>query len=211
MLKYREITGVIHCKTGLRIGGSKDELEIGGVDNPIIRHPITRLPYIPGSSLKGKIRCLLEIKAGVSIAGNGLHNCNSCPICRNFGSLRSDSMTRFIFRDCNLTPDSQDKLTKAQVETGMNLAELKAEVSIDRRTGKAANKALRSIERVPAGTEFDFAMTIRSLKKDDPDEQANLILQGIKLLEQDYLGSSGSRGYGQVEFRDLKIDGKPLR
>jgi CRISPR type III-A-associated RAMP protein Csm3 len=54
------ITGGIRLVTGLHIGGAAAGLDIGGVDNPIIRHPVTREPYIPGSSLRGKIRALLE-------------------------------------------------------------------------------------------------------------------------------------------------------
>ena len=54
------ITGLIELKTGLHIGTSQETLEIGGMDNPVIRDPLTREPYIPGSSLKGKLRSLLE-------------------------------------------------------------------------------------------------------------------------------------------------------
>ncbi len=57
---YKVITGQIECVTGLHIGGSADQIDIGGVDLPIIKHPINGEPYIPGSSLKGKIRSQLE-------------------------------------------------------------------------------------------------------------------------------------------------------
>src|SRR3989339_341232 len=64
------IRGKIECLTGLHIGGSKDKLEIGGVDSPVLRNPQNRMPYIPGSSLKGKLRTLLEYSMGV-VSDNG--------------------------------------------------------------------------------------------------------------------------------------------
>ena len=60
LVKIKKITGEIKCVTNLHIGGSKDMLGIGMMDNPVIRDPVTDEPYIPGSSLKGKMRSLLE-------------------------------------------------------------------------------------------------------------------------------------------------------
>lgn len=54
------ISGILECVTGTRIGGTQEKFEIGGIDNPVIKDPLTDLPYIPGSSLKGKLRHLLE-------------------------------------------------------------------------------------------------------------------------------------------------------
>ncbi len=59
---YLTLRGILHCVTGLRIGGSAEMIEIGGLDNPIIKHPLTKMPYVPGSSLKGKMRSLLELR-----------------------------------------------------------------------------------------------------------------------------------------------------
>ncbi|MDK2960694.1 MAG: CRISPR-associated protein Csm3 [Bacillota bacterium] len=211
LIRHREITGIIHCKTGLRIGGSRETLEIGGIDAPIIRHPITELPYIPGSSLKGKMRSLLEQATG-NVSDNGSpHNCGRCPVCVNFGSLKSESSTRFLFRDAPLTAESEEKLRRAQEEKGLNFSELKTEVVINRKTGRADRVGPRTFERVPEGTEFAFSMTVRVFEGDDEQKMLDLLRQGFELLEKDYLGSSGSRGYGQIEFRDLKIDGQPLR
>lgn len=50
----------LRCITGLHIGGTDEGFEIGGMDNPVIKDPITGFPYIPGASLKGKMRSLLE-------------------------------------------------------------------------------------------------------------------------------------------------------
>jgi CRISPR-associated protein Csm3 len=56
------ITGKIQCLTGLHIGGTEEGYEIGGMDNPVIKDKITGYPYIPGSSLKGKMRSMMEWK-----------------------------------------------------------------------------------------------------------------------------------------------------
>ena len=58
--EIKEITATIEIVTGLHIGGNNDEIKIGGIDNPVIKNPLTNEPYIPGSSLKGKIRSLIE-------------------------------------------------------------------------------------------------------------------------------------------------------
>lgn len=212
LVGYKEIRGIIHCKTGLRIGGSNDNLEIGGIDSPIIRHPITDLPYIPGSSLKGKMRTLLELKTGNVDQEKGQpHNCGRCEVCVNFGSFKSTSPTRFIFRDCLITDQSAEWLRSTQEQKGFGMTEEKKEVAIDRRTGRALNGSLRTLERVPAGTEFEFAMSIRIFEGDNEQHTIELVRKAIDLLEKDYLGGSGSRGYGQVEFKNMTIDGKPLR
>lgn len=211
LVGYREVKGIIHCKTGLRIGGSKDDLEIGGVDNPIIRHPITELPYIPGSSIKGKMRSLLEQKLDKIAGGGKPHECGQCEVCLCFGAFRSASVSRFIFRDCHLTPSSEQALRDLQTEKGINMSEAKKEVIIDRKTGRARDGGLRTNERIPAGAEFAFAMSIRVLTGDPEEDYIRLLKTGIELVEKDYLGGSGTRGYGQVEFRSLSIDGSPLR
>ena len=108
------IRGRIECLTGLHIGGSKDKMEIGGVDSPVVRDPVThRQPYIPGSSLKGKMRMLLEYATGNVEMGDekqdkkrgDVHNCTrpDCPVCRIFGSSAAEERrcgpTRLLVRD----------------------------------------------------------------------------------------------------------------
>lgn len=205
---YKEIKGTIRCQTGLRIGGSKDNLDIGGVDSPIIRHPITDLPYIPGSSIKGKMRTLLELNTGNISPDGRPHNCGNCPVCVYFGSLRTPSPTWFLFRDAPLTQEWETKLREAQEEKGLNFSELKNENWIDRRTGRAGQGGLRTFERVPAETEFQFSAVIRIFEKDEEQRAIDFMKKGLRLLILDYLGSSGSRGYGQIEFKDLTLDGK---
>ena len=58
-------SGQIELVSGLHIGSGNAEMHIGGTDNPVIKNPVTNQPYIPGSSLKGKMRSLLEWRAGV--------------------------------------------------------------------------------------------------------------------------------------------------
>lgn len=210
---YSIVKGIIRCDSGLRIGGSKDSLEIGTTDNPIIRHPISGLPYIPGSSLKGKMRSLLELKVGTFNHKGGPCDCGKCVICKLFGCgspQKATEMTRFIFRDSMITAASEELLREAQAEKGVNFSEVKSENWIDRKTGKAGNGGLRTQERVPEGTSFNFEISIRVFDTDNKDTFKVTIAEGLRLMQQDYLGSSGSRGYGKIKFLDLTLDGQPF-
>jgi len=202
LLHYRKLTGTIACETGLRIGGSKEDIEIGGMENPIIRHPITDEPYIPGSSLKGKVRSLLEQKYGLVTSRGEPCGCGECIVCRVFGPHKNPrhelGPTRILVRDADLTADSRDRLERAKEEKSIFYAEVKTENIINRLTGTAEHP--RTVERVPAGTEFDFEIAVRIFERDDEAEIMGLIEEGLSLLEQDYLGSSGSRGYGKVKL-----------
>ena len=116
LTSYSVVKGTILCESGLRIGGSKDSLEIGTTDNPIIRHPVNGLPYIPGSSLKGKMRSLLELKAGTISQKGGPCDCGRCDVCTLFGCgnpSRATEMTRLIFRDAMITESSEKVLREA--------------------------------------------------------------------------------------------------
>lgn len=212
---YIQLTGVVHCQTGLRIGGNKEEIEIGGMDNPIIRHPVTKHPYIPGSSLKGKLRSLLEYKHGK--VGDRGKPCGclkaDCPICPMFGphiqgNKQSHALgpTRIILRDAMIRQESID-LLEPLMDEGIHYTEVKTENIIDRSTGKAADHGLRTQERVPAGTEFDFELVLRVFEGDDAQKMLGDVADALRMLEKDYLGSSGSRGYGQVTITGLQKDG----
>ncbi len=208
------IRGKIRCETGLHIGGNKDIFEIGGIDAPVIRDPITRLPYIPGSSLKGRMRFLLEWETG-RVSSNGRpHNCgkdddpNSCPVCRVFGISAAENLkvgpTRLIVRDAHPTEKTVDKWK--ELDTGLLYTEWKKENYINRITSRADP---RDMERVPRGSEFNFEMVYGIYDMDDggkTDLEFLRYLQiAMKLLEDSYLGGSGSRGYGKVKFEDVKI------
>jgi CRISPR-associated protein Csm3 len=214
LIGYKAISGIIQCVSGLRIGGSKDTIEIGGMDNPIIRNPLDKFPYIPGSSLKGKMRSLLEWEIDDKLGKDGnvhqFKDCNKddkCPICRIFG-VTDDEVKfgpgRTIFRDGWVTETSKDKLKELQLKKGLLYVEEKTETAIDRLKGKAKDGSLRQYERVPAGTEFSFCIDYRVFDINDngqtDNENFNWLLHGLWLLQQDALGSSGSRGYGQIKF-----------
>jgi CRISPR-associated protein Csm3 len=180
--------------TGLHIGGSKDSVEIGGIDNPVIKVATRKnQPYIPGSSLKGKMRCLLEQVNGATAVGKS-------EIVNNlFGYASNNQPSKLIVRDAYLTADSVEKLVAASLD--MPYTENKYENTIDRVKGKAEHP--RQSERVPAGAEFEVGMVINVWDNDNADELKQLLRQGIALIENDYLGGSGSRGYGQVKFGEL--------
>ena len=206
------IDGKIVCKSGLHIGGSTDGIDIGGSDNPIIRDPITKYPYIPGSSLKGKLRSLLELsdkKSSESVITNkgGVSSDENCIATKLFGLTPKDDyvdaeknyQTRIIIRDSHPTEE-----TIKMWENHKDLtdgAELKWENTINRIN---ANANPRNIERVPKGSKFNFEI-IFSTYSDNEFENILRLLESIKLLENNYLGGSGSRGSGQVSFENINI------
>ena len=216
------LTGKIRCKTALHIGGSKDAYEIGGMDNPVIK-TIRGVPYIPGSSLKGKLRSLLEWSLG-KVTSSETCKCGKadCEVCRIFGTSADKGTkfgpTRLVVRDAPLTEESEDEL-KALGST--TFTEVKTETAIDRLSGKAKDGSLRPIERVPEGTEFEFSMVysvyssgdtveIKDINGEKVDVDTDIaffphVLNAMALLEDSYLGGMGSRGSGQVEFKDLKL------
>ena len=180
--------------TGLHIGDSKDNVEIGGIDNPIVRRTIDNVPYIPGSSLKGKIRSLLEQIAGsAKVGGNDEIN-------NLFGFSSDNKPSKIIFRDSYMDNESLEKLKNSEY-TDMPYAEVKFENVIDRIKGTAEHP--RQMERIPAGVSFDIEIIINVWSEDEENKLIELLEKGIKALENDYLGGSGSRGYGQVKFGQL--------
>jgi len=202
------ISGVITCKTGMRIGGSKDDIDVGGTDSPIIRDPLTGLPYIPGSSLKGKLRSYLEYKYGkVKQKGLPCGCCNDdCLVCKVFGphltnvSNREHDLgpTRIIVRDAHLSKESQERFLPL-LQQGINYAELKRENIINRATGVAADLGLRTGERTLASAKFDFTIHVRIFEGDPEDRILSFIEEGLEGLRSEYLGGSGTRGYGWVD------------
>lgn len=170
--------------TGMHIGVGNDRPEIGGIDNQFIKDPVSKLPYIPGSSLKGKIRSLLETESK-------LFNELSIKTCFEGDE---NSPTRFIFRDLKLSDEYQELFSTGQIQT-----EVKTEIKIDRNTGTAVGGALRTTERIPPQTEFVGEILIRSQDENEEKLNTSIIEEGLKLLNNDYLGGSGSRGYGAVK------------
>ncbi len=200
---YKEIEGILICDEGLKVGGGKEAAGIGETDNPVIRHPITRLPYIPGSSLKGKIRSLIEWRLRPKCQENGKPcSCGECDVCLLFGSddiKTTKGPSRLIFRDSKLTPEWVQKLAEA---IPGSYVEEKTEIAMDRKTGATRHGSLRQQERVPEGTEFHFSFVMRLFDIDNkrrPDLW-KLLAQAIDDLEHDYLGGCGTRGYGKVRL-----------
>jgi len=201
------IEGRLVWELGGRIGGTKDAVGIGETDNPIIRDPITRRPYVPGSSLKGKLRSLLEQKYSPNSQETGKPcACGKCFICRMFGCgdvKTTRECSRLIFRDCPLEEESAKRLEEALPGS---FVEVKTEIAMDRNRGATRSGSLRQMERVPAGTAFNFEVTMRVFEGDPVKEHLERLAEAIALLEKEYLGGSGTRGYGKVRF--LTRDGK---
>lgn len=221
-MKLKEIKfleGKLVLQTGLHIGAGDGEIRIGGVDNNVVKHPVSGEPYIPGSSLKGKIRSLLEWRSGaVQEAPLGKQEYDNAKgeekeaignILKLFGisgDTQSESFqkdighTRLSFWDCPMNKNYADRLRA----DNLPLTEEKSENCINRISGTADHP--RQTERVPAGAEFDFKLTIKVFEEDNEAALEAMLLQGLKLLEYDSLGGSGSRGYGKVKFKALTLD-----
>ena len=199
--KKIKIEATITLLTGLHIGGNTENVEIGGIDRPVIKLASKNgQPYIPGSSLKGKMRCLLEQSFGITNAGDlGAERESGKMNVRDlFGYAGNNSAkpSRLIVRDAMLTEKSEQILRNAE-NLDMPYTEGKNENSIDRITAKSNP---RLIERVPAGAEFKAEFIINKWDDDNEEKQLELFKEAVRLLENDYLGGNGSRGYGQVKF-----------
>jgi CRISPR-associated protein Csm3 len=210
------IEGTITCVSGLHVGGTEDQLEIGGLDLPVIKHPDTGAPYIPGSSLKGRMRSELEHKLG-KYSGTGANEpcgcCkDDCPVCRVFGPHKYDPRgsralthpgpTRLIVRD-------------AQADGKLSL-EIKTESGNDRVTGQAGNP--RQLERVAGGAKFRLRLVLQVFDTDDKfqyngksGKDALLAVLGECIADVQSTGIGGgiSRGSGEVRVDGLTLDGKP--
>lgn len=218
------IKGKITVLTGLHIGGNSIGMAIGGADKVVVRNPLTNEPYIPGSSLRGKMRSLLE-----RARGDEKHNPAEGGFCMKDGKLEASAgvnpetslgklfgvsaeknngqPTRLMVRDAHLTASSKDRLEKAP-NTDMPMTEVKTEVNIDRITS-AANP--RQFERIPAGAEFEFEMILTLLEGDEEKKFLKLIREGLELVQHDSLGGHGSRGYGAVKFTVQKLQERTMR
>ena len=205
LVKKIKINTTIELLTGLHVGGSKESVQIGGIDNPVIRTAVKdNQPYIPGSSLKGKMRCLLEQMAGSAEVGNDkdVNNLFGTPEKKKEGKvIQENRPSKLIVRDAMLTEASAEELRKCE-NLDMPYTEGKWENVIDRVKGTAEHP--RQTERIPAGVSFDVEFVVNVWDDDNAEDLVNLLKKGINALENDYLGGSGSRGYGQIKFGELK-------
>lgn len=202
LVKKIKLNTSITLITGLHIGGNSENVEIGGIDNPVIKLASKGdVPYIPGSSLKGKMRCLLEQAAGAPKVGLDEKVNNLFGITENKAINTSNQPSKIIVRDAMLSDDSKKMLLDCD-NLDMPYTENKFENVIDRVKGIAQHP--RQTERVPAGAKFNAEFVINVWDDDNEQELMALFEKGIRLLENDYLGGSGSRGYGQIKFGEMK-------
>jgi len=223
------------CKTGLHIGGSTTGLEIGGVDNPVIKDPITGEPYIPGSSLKGKLRSLTEWSLGLIGKHSSHQDSYAAYECKDledprpsdpkkaerwdraqslgrlYGASSSSDKVRFECGPSRLTVRDSFLSNKTKESLAQSLGpglftEVKTENALDRITSEANP---RPLERVPAGSRFETNLIVDIYGPQDHD-LLKLLFSAMLLLEHSALGGAGSRGSGQVVFQNLQLTCRPL-
>jgi len=211
------LRGTIKTLSGLRIGGSDDVLQIGGTDLTCLKNPVTGKPYIPGSSLKGKMRSCLEKTLGrISPRGDEPCGCAKpdCVVCRVFGPHKNTQHqlgpTRLIVRDAPLIG-------------GFDVFENKTESTIRRDTGAAQHP--RTVERVPPGAIFDLELAVQVYDMDSSfkykdfegkevtgtDALVEAVCHAIDLVEDTGLGSGVGKGYGQVKIELTEEFSMPRR
>ena len=181
------IQGDIVVKTGLHIGAF-------GNDSPPIKKVVkndNHKPYIPASSLKGKLRNLLtRALKGRLIMQN--HADDPIEILRLFGAPHpKGGRGRLTFYDAVLKDPN-----------AYPLIDVKTETSIDRFSG---NSEQRRFEIVVPGTRFLFTMIY---ELDNPEEfgiDMQNMAGALELLSMDYLGGGGTRGNGRIQFENMVV------
>jgi len=192
------ITGKITLLTGMHIGSSSDFAPIGAVDSVLVRNPIDNRPIIPGSSLKGKLRTLLVKSDCQNPVLNDIQK-DSDQIKKLFGSSSPEVVpARLQFYDLFMNEENVKKIDKKS--TDLYLTEIKFENTINRLTA-VANP--RQIERVPAGAVFDFRLIYNIESNIGIEEDIDVLVKALKLIQLDYIGGSGTRGYGKIKITDL--------
>lgn len=207
----------LRLKTALHIGGTEAGFEIGGIDNPVIKDPMTGMPYIPGSSLKGKMRSLLEWAHDLVKPEKSGENWKAGPakdssqdVCIVFGIAAEGHKGQNLPGPTRLTvldaypknANGYDQKAKWEQYMGEGLfTEIKTENSIDRLTS-AANP--RPVERVPADSVFRTQF-IFDIYEDADFNRLKVLFEGMTLLEDSTLGGGGSRGSGRVKFENISI------
>ncbi|MDR2034015.1 MAG: type III-A CRISPR-associated RAMP protein Csm3 [Helicobacteraceae bacterium] len=206
------IKGQIKILTGLHIGGGDEVMKIGGIDNPVIK-TTKGDPYIPGSSIKGKMRSLLEWNYRLVGLGDGKpFGSNTLGKVLDPSDREAAKTLIKLFGDSNSKAKDAEKaefgITRVSVgdchlssgQGALKLTEAKYENVIDRKSGTAQHP--RQSERVPAGVKFDFDIRVKIFEGDDKDALVSMVRKGIELIGSDFLGGSGSRGYGRVKFEE---------
>lgn len=213
LLGHVTISGEIEALTGLSIGGTADAIDKGGIDRPVIKNPVTNEPYIPGSSLRGRMRSLLEKKGGRKLSEMATRiwmeiyedgkdeEANKSEVCRVFGNSKTGLPSILFVRDALYTAETR----KHFIKSNLPITEAKMEIAVDRITAQALP---RTFERVPSGARFEFSIVYR-VQQDEkrPDAVKNVqqdlgnILWALEEIEtHDGLGGNTARGHGQVKF-----------
>lgn len=192
------ISGEIEVLTGMHIGTGGEFAAIGAVDSPVSRDKISHMPVIPGSTLKGKLRSILARQYNTHAANSAADDCEE--IKRLFGCADKTKArnSRVIFSDMVLA--NMDELKAQNVDSA---TEVKFENTISRLSG-VANP--RQIERVIRGSKFNLELIYNVENEDEAEEDIRMLCEGMKLLEYDYIGGHGSRGYGRIKFNDLSAE-----
>ena len=209
-----KIQGVLTLETGLHIGGTKDDIGISTSDNPIAVNALDGTPYIPGSSLKGKMRSLYELSGHAKgplytdkknkkgeVIGREYHPCKcgkkDCIVCTLFGAhqnMKGESgVPRVIFRDAQLS----ERFRSIDID---KIIEIKSETAIDRNAGTAKDGSLRQVERISAGATFDYEIIINIWDGDNAEVLQAAVESGLRMIEATGLGAKNSNGYGKVNF-----------
>lgn len=190
-----KITADLTVLTGMHIGGSSIFSAIGSVDSPVMRDAITQLPIIPGSSLKGKMRTLLARTIEQKIILPKPDD-DQNEIKRLFGtSSKPIQKSRLQFADAFLS--NKEKFTDIAV------TEVKFENTISRTTA-VANP--RQIERVVRGSVFEFVLIYDIDEEGEIEADFKNMANALNLLQMDYLGGHGTRGYGKVKFTNFTVE-----
>lgn len=215
LVKFIKRTALVHAESGIKINGINMEIGPGGLDSEVVKNPLTGKPYIPGSSFKGKMRCMLEKKygarnknGGVNLGGknNSVHmpcGCGkkTCMICTLFGShMNMDAECgpgRLKVRDLNLTKEF------ASLDN-TKILEARAATMIDRKTGTAAGGTLRQTERTASGLEFNLELVLEVYDTDNEKKMLSTLDEGLKMLEMSGIGGETSRGYGHISISNIK-------
>jgi len=193
------IKGKIKVVTGLHIGGSSSSMEIGALDQNNVIKTANGIPYIPGSSLKGKLRNMLAKAIGSNEAGSKEEQ--TYEIDKIFGVGAKDSKGNgealLRVRDADLDTESVEDF-----EMDFEYSEVKYENTINRITGEANP---RPLERVPAGAIFNFEMIYDCFDETKEIEHLQTLAFAMKMLQYDSLGGSGTRGSGKIKFKNIKV------
>lgn len=193
--------------TGMHIGASSDFSPIGAVDSIVVKDPLTNRPIIPGSSIKGKLRTMMA-----KLMSDGMflpkHDDDKEEIKRLFGSSVKDNIVEARLQFYDLFLKNAEELEKKNLDLGYT--EIKFENTINRVTAEVSP---RQLERVPAGAIFGFKLIYNADNSGNENilKDFELLSNAIKALQLDYIGGSGTRGYGKISFEHFTIEKANLK